>query len=86
MSGSNPLASNPYVHPPFRSKAERDFMRVTYTDGRPVRRHDVVMDGRGRRLTVIGIDSRRGRAMAVDADYRMVGIDPLEVELVNHDE
>ena len=86
MSGSNPLASNPYVHPPFRSRAERDFLHVTYADDRPVRRHDVVLDGRGRRLTVIGIDSRKGRAMAVDADYRMVGIDPLEVELVRDDE
>lgn len=79
------MANNPYLIPRTRSTPEKDAQAVRYADGTQAHRGDRVLDGRGRALTVIGINARTGRVMAVDADWHMVGIDPLELEVVERD-
>lgn len=80
------MANNPYLFPRTHSNPEKDVRAVRYSDGTQAHRGDRVLDGRGRSLTVIGINARTGRVMAVDAGWHMVGIDPLEVEVVERDE
>lgn len=80
------MANNPYFIPCTRSTPEKDAQAVRYADGTQPHRGDCVLDGCGRMLKVIGINSRTGRVMAVDADWHMVGIDPLELEVVERDE
>lgn len=67
--------------PTYRDAA-RGADRVEYADGTAARRGDVVLDPRGRRLRVIGMDGSRGRLMTLDADCRMVGADAGSVEVV----
>ncbi|MBM6756743.1 hypothetical protein H6A18_09535 [Collinsella tanakaei] len=87
MSGArSPLSTDPYRYPRFGDSPARDIARVVYADGTRAHKGDRVLDQNGRHLTVIGLNGTSGHLITLDADCRMVGIDPLEVELVNHDE
>lgn len=73
---------NPYERPLPGGNPARGTDRVEYADGTAARRGDAVLDPRGRRLKVIGMDGSRGRLMTFDADLRMVGVDAGSVEVV----
>lgn len=73
---------NPYERPRIGGNPARGTDRVEYADGTAARRGDSVLDPRGRRLKVIGMDGSRGRLMTLDADFRMVGVDARAVEVV----
>lgn len=66
---------NPYERPRLGGNPARGTDRVEYADGTAAHRGDAVLDPRGRRLRVIGMDGSRGRLMTLDADCRMVGVD-----------
>lgn len=72
---------NPYERPRIGGNPARGTDRVEYPDGTAAHRGDVVVDPRGRRLKVIGMDGSRGRLMTLDADCRMVGIDARAVDV-----
>lgn len=73
---------NPYERPRLGGNPARGTDRVEYADGTAAHRGDAVLDPRGRRLRVIGMDGSRGRLMTFDADFRMVGVDAGTVEVV----
>lgn len=72
---------NPYERPRIGGNPARGTDRVEYPDGTAAHRGDVVVDPRGRRLKVIGMDGSRGRLMTLDADCRMVGVDAGAVDV-----
>ena len=72
---------NPYERLRIGGNPARGTDRVEYPDGTAAHRGDVVVDPRGRRLKVIGMDGPRGRLMALDADCRMVGVDAKYVDV-----
>lgn len=73
---------NPYERLRPGGNPARGTDRVEYPNGTAAHRGDVVVDLRGRRLRVIGMDGSRGRLMTFDADLRMVGVDAGSVEVV----
>ena len=72
---------NPYERSRIGGNPARGADRVEYADGTAAHRGDAVLDPRGRRLKVIGMDGSRGRLMTLDADFRMVGVDAKSVDV-----
>ena len=72
---------NPYERQRIGGDPARGTDRVEYPDGTVAHRGDVVVDPRGRRLKVIGMDGSRGRLMTLDADCRMGGVDARAVDV-----
>ena len=77
------IVDNPYQRPRFPCDPGRDLKTLRYADGSIPHRGDEIIDSKGRRYHVAGLDGVHGRLTVLDRDCSMRRLDAGECRCVS---